>query len=98
MRRIDWAAGLFAFLAGACTAGMAACTSGTTDCSKYPEDAVCKGWGTSSSTGTTGTGGKPPVNCEGAPTAKNNLDECAVYVSAGAMPTGDAGPLGTMAN
>jgi hypothetical protein len=92
MRRIDWVAGVFALLAGSAAAGVAACTSGTTDCSKYPEDAVCKGWSITTSTGTTGTGGMPPVVCTGAPSAKNNLDECAVYVEAGA--TGD----GTMEN
>jgi hypothetical protein len=91
MRRIDWLAGLVALLAGGAAAGLGACFSaGTDDCSKYPEDGVCKGWGTSSSSGTTGTGGQPPLKCEGAPNAMNDVEQCAVFV---APPSAaDAGP------
>src|SRR5580692_7928676 len=101
MRRFDWLAGVFALLAGGAAASLGACfSSATDDCTKYPENDVCKGFSSSTSsgstsTGTTGTGGMPPVKCEGDPTTENDVDQCAVFVSAGATPTADAGALGT---
>jgi hypothetical protein len=93
MRRMDCLAGVFALLAGGAASAVAACNPGTADCSEYPAEG-CPGRGTSTST-SSGTGGQSPAVCMGDPSTKNNIDECAVYVSAAST---SASPDGSMAN
>jgi hypothetical protein len=93
MRRMAWLTVVMALVAGGVAAIVVGCpVPPMTGCSL---ELACEA---DASPGTGGTGGKSPVNCGGGPNSENNVNACAVYVSAGATPTTDAGPPGTMGN
>ena len=103
MRGVDWLAGAVALAVGAGGGLVVGCNPGVNDCSQYPDSTACHlglGGGAMSSSSTMGTGGAPPLSCDGPPLAPDGLvgnivDACAVFVSAASTSTA---PDGTMAN